>query len=147
MTDTIGHYRILERLGGGALGDVFRARDTKVGRTVALMVPSASLVGDAAARAAFVNDARAAAGLNHPNIATLFDVVEQDGGCYLAYEFAAGPSLRQEMSGSAVNARRAVELAAQIADALECSESAVKSLLFRAYESLRARLAHLDGKG
>src|SRR5262245_63137361 len=112
---TIAHFNILERLGTGALGDVFRARDLKVGRTVALMKPPAELIRDPADRARFLADARAAVALNHPNIATLFDVLEQDGDCYLAYEFAAGPSLRDEMAGRAVNARRAVEIAAQIA--------------------------------
>jgi serine/threonine protein kinase len=118
VTEKIAHYNIIERLGGGALGDVYRARDTKVGRTVALVLPPPQLVSDAPRRARFVEDARIAVTLNHPNIAALFDVVEQDGRCYLAYEFAAGPSLRQEMSGLRLGVRRAVELAAQIADAL-----------------------------
>ena len=115
---TIAHFNILERLGSGSLGDVFRARDLKVGRTVALMKPSAELIGAPADREKFLADARAAAALNHPNIATLFDVVEQDDECYLAYQFAAGPSLRDEMGGRAVNVRRAVEIAAQVGDAL-----------------------------
>jgi non-specific serine/threonine protein kinase len=115
---TIAHYNILERLGVGALGEVFRARDLKVGRTVALMLPPQELIAGADARAQFLTDARAAAALNHPNIAQLWDVVEQDGRCYLAYEFAAGPSLRDEMGGRAVNVRRSVEIAAQITDAL-----------------------------
>jgi serine/threonine protein kinase len=113
---TIAHYNILERLGSGALGEVYRARDLKVGRTVALMSPAPELI--AGRREQFLAQARAAVALNHPNIATLFDVVEQDGRCYLAYEFAAGPSLRDEMGGRSVNLRRAVELGAQIADAL-----------------------------
>jgi serine/threonine protein kinase len=114
----IGHYNILERLGAGALGDVYRARDLKVGRTVALMMPAPELMADAEQRARFLSEARAAATLNHPNIASLFDVVEQDDRLYLAYEFAAGPSLRDEMGGRPVNVRRAVEIAAQITDAL-----------------------------
>ena len=114
----IAHYNILERLGIGALGDVYRARDLKVGRTVALMTPAPELIADPADRARFLADARAATALNHPNIAWLFDVVEQDGRCYLAYEFAAGPSLRDEMGGRAVNLRRSLEIAAQITDAL-----------------------------
>lgn len=118
---TIGHYNILERLGTGALGDVYRARDLKVGRTVALMLVPPELVeppNGVSRRERFLAQARAAQALNHPNIASLFDVVEQDGACYLAYEFAAGPSLRDEMGGRPVNLRRAIELAAQIADAL-----------------------------
>ena len=115
---TIAHYNLLERLGTGALGDVYRARDLKYGRTVALMMPPSELLSGAGQREKFLAQARAAQTLNHPNIATLFDVVEQDGNCYLAYEFAAGPSLRDEMAGRAVNLRRAIELAAQISDAL-----------------------------
>jgi serine/threonine protein kinase len=115
---TIAHYNILERLGTGALGDVFRARDLKVGRTVALMLPPDDLLAPAGQRQRFLTDARAAAALNHPNIAQLWDVVEQDGRCYLAYEFAAGPSLRDEMGGHAANVRRSLEIAAQITDAL-----------------------------
>jgi len=114
----IGHYNILERLGTGALGDVYRARDLKVGRTVALMTPAPELTADAEQRARFVAEARAATTLNHPNIASLYDVVDQDGRLYLAYEFAAGPSLRDEMGGRPVNVRRALEIAAQITDAL-----------------------------
>jgi serine/threonine-protein kinase len=82
------------------------------------MMAPPDLVEEPSRRARFLNDARLAASLNHPNIATLFDVVEQDGRCYLAYEFAAGPSLRQEMDGLPVNPRRALDLAAHIADAL-----------------------------
>jgi eukaryotic-like serine/threonine-protein kinase len=115
---TIAHYNLLERLGTGALGDVYRARDLKYGRTVALMMPPAALIADAAQREKFLAQARAAQTLNHPNIATLYDVVEQDGNCYLAYGFAAGPSLRDEMAGRPINLRRAIELAAQISDAL-----------------------------
>ena len=118
MLGSVAHYNILERLGGGAIGDVYRARDTKVGRTIALMVAPPELLPDERSRASFLHDARAAASLNHPNIATLFDVVEQGGRCYLAYEFAAGPSLRQEIDSRSLNVRRAVEIAAQVADAL-----------------------------
>jgi serine/threonine protein kinase len=118
VTEQVAHYNILERLGGGALGDVYRARDTKIGRTVALMQPPAHLVSDERRRARFVEDARVATSLNHPNIAALFDVIDEGGRCYLVYEFAAGPSLRQEMSGVRLGVRRAVELAAQVADAL-----------------------------
>jgi eukaryotic-like serine/threonine-protein kinase len=114
----IAHYNPLERIGQGGLGEVYRARDTKLGRTVALKLVPASSFGDAASRELFLEDARAAATLSHPNIATLFDVGEYDGGYYLAYEFASGVTLRQEMSGRAANPRRAVELAVQIADAL-----------------------------
>ena len=122
-TGAIAHYNLLERIGQGGLGEVYRARDTKVGRTVALKLAPDTAFADPEARASFLEDARAAAALSHPNIATLFDVGEYDGGCYLAYEFASGVTLRQEMSGRPTNPRRAVELAVQIADALADAHS------------------------
>jgi serine/threonine protein kinase len=118
MKSAIGQYNVLERLGGGALGDVYRVRDTRAGRTVALMAAPKELIASPARRARFLQDAHRATTLNHPNIAMLFDVVEQDDGCYLAYEFAAGPSLRDEMSGGALEVPHALHLAAHIADAL-----------------------------
>ena len=114
----IAHYNVLERLGESATGELFRARDTKVGRTVALKFISAEMFTDAAARTLFFDQARAAMTLSHPNIATLFDAGEYEGDCYLAYEFASGITLRQECEGRSVNPRRVVELAVQIADAL-----------------------------
>lgn len=118
MSDhVVAHYNLLERIGEGALGEVYRARDTKFGRTVALKLVKAGAV-EGEARQALLDDARTAATLSHPNIATLFDVGEYDEGCYLAYEFAQGTTLRQEIAGRAVHPRRVVELAVQIADAL-----------------------------
>ena len=114
---SIAHYNLLEALGEGGLGPVYRARDTRVGRTIALkLVPEAALAG--AARAEFFEAARAATALSHPNIATLFDVGEHDGGAYLAYEYAPGVTVREEMAGRAVAPRRTVDVGIQIADAL-----------------------------
>lgn len=114
----IAHFNVLEQIGEGATGELWRARDTKVGRTVALKLVSAKMFQDADGRQAFFDDARAAMALSHPNIATLFDAGEYEGDGYLAYEFASGITLRQENDGRSVNPRRAVELAVQIADAL-----------------------------
>ena len=114
----IAHFNVLEQIGEGATGELWRARDTKVGRTVALKLVSAKMFQDAGSRQAFFDDARAAMALSHPNIATLFDAGEYEGDGYLAYEFAAGITLRQENDARSVNPRRAVELAVQIADAL-----------------------------
>ena len=115
---SILHYLLLSPLGSWGLGDTYRARDTQYGRTVALRLAADHAFADDEERQAFLADARAAAALSHPNIATLFDVGTYEGGCYLAYEFAAGLTLRHEMSGGAVNPRRALELAMQLADAL-----------------------------
>jgi serine/threonine protein kinase len=114
----VAHYNLLERLGEGAYSEIYRARDTKFGRTVALRLIRDEAFTEAHVRAAFLGDADTAAHLSHPNITTLFDVGEYPGGCYLAYEFAAGVNLRGESAGRPVNPRRAVELAVHIADAL-----------------------------
>ena len=118
MDVTIAHYRLLDRLGEGGLGEVFRARDTKVGRTVALKLPPAALLDDPATRDRFLADATAAAGLSHPNIATLFDVGQHDGRWYLAYEYVTGETLRQQMGGRPMHPRHALEIGIQLADAL-----------------------------
>ena len=120
---SIAHYNILEKIGAGGLGEVFRARDTRVGRTVALKV-FPSQAPDGACPEALLADARAAASISHPNIATLFDVGHADGACYLAYEFVAGEPLRASMSGGQMNARRALEVTIQVADALADLEAA-----------------------
>jgi serine/threonine protein kinase len=118
MDETVAHYRILDRLGEGGLGEVFRARDTKVGRTVALKLLPRGFLDKRARRDRFLADATAAAAVSHPNIATLFDVGEHDGRWYLAYEFVAGETLRQHMAGRPMHPRTALEIAVQLADAL-----------------------------
>ncbi len=115
---TVAHYNLLDRMGESAIGYVYRARDTKAGRTVAVKLAPGTLFPDATSRSNFLQDARAAAALSHPNIATLFDMGEHEDGFYLAYEYAFGVTLRQETAGGAVSPRRAVELASQLADAL-----------------------------
>jgi eukaryotic-like serine/threonine-protein kinase len=114
---TIAHYNLLEPIGHGSLGEVYRARDTRVGRTVALKILPSAVVDYPSRLASVLDEARIAATLSHPNIATLFDVGEENGRYYLAYEFAAGRGLREEMGG-AMNPRRALDLAMQLADAL-----------------------------
>ena len=116
--DVIAHYRLLDRVGEGGLGEVFRARDTKVGRTVALKLLPPGFLDKPARRERFQADAAAAAALSHPNIATLFDVGEEAGRSYLVYEFVPGGTLRQHMAGRAMHARTALDVAIQLADAL-----------------------------
>jgi serine/threonine protein kinase len=117
MLGSVAHYNLLERIGEGVLGDVYRARDTKVGRTVALKLQRESLPSGRR-HERLVDDARAAAKISHPNIATLFDVGSYEGRLYLAYEFVKGTTLRQQMEGRPMNSRHALDLAAQVADAL-----------------------------
>jgi serine/threonine protein kinase len=119
VTDrSIAHYNLLELIGREAIGEVYRARDTKVGRTVALKTLYPELVADDTRRVALFDEARLAASLSHPNIAALFEASEADGVSYFAYEFAVGAPLREEMAGRPMNPTRAVELSIQMADAL-----------------------------
>src|SRR5688572_19325566 len=118
MENRVAHYNLLDLQGAGGLGQVFRARDTKVGRTVALKLVPAGKLADPAVRQRFFEDARTAAKLSHPNIATLFDVGEHADGAFLAYEYASGITVREEMAGQTVAPRRTVDIGVQIADAL-----------------------------
>jgi serine/threonine protein kinase len=123
MVTSIAHYNLLDRMGEGAIGEVYRARDTKVGRTVALKIISPAITADPERLHHLMEDAREASALSHPNIATLWDVGEADGQPHLAYEFAAGRSLREESGGAPMNTRRALDLAVQIADGVSDGHS------------------------
>ena len=114
----VAHYNLLERLEPSGPGDLYRARDTAKGRTVALRLLPADFTTGADARAALVAQARAMTVLSHPNVTTLFDAGEHEGRVYLAFEFLKGQSLRAEMAGRPLKVHRAVETAIQIADAL-----------------------------
>ena len=114
----VAHYNLLERLEPSGPGDLYRARDTKLGRTVALRLLPADFTTGSDSRAALVSQARAMTVLSHPNVTTLFDAGEHDGRVYLAFEFLKGQSLRAEMAGRPLKVQRAVEAATQIADAI-----------------------------
>jgi len=118
MLETIGRYKLLDPMGTGGIGEAFRARDTRLGRTVALKVASTEIAGDEGRRAQFVSDAKAASALSHPNIATLYEVADDQGVLFLAVEFVPGEPLSRVISGGGLNPRRAIDYAIQIADAL-----------------------------
>jgi len=117
LIETLGHYKVLERIGAGGLGEVYRARDMRLGRTVAIKVIPPELEEDAEGRERFLADARAAMAVSHPNIAELYEIGD-DRGLFLVYEFAPGETLNKAIAGHPLNPRRAVDLAIQIADAL-----------------------------
>ena len=114
----VAHYSLLERLDPAGPGELFRARDTHLGRTVAVRLLPPEYAQDAEARGRLLEEARSLVALSHPNITTLFDVGEHDGRVYLVFEHLKGQSLRAEMAGRPMNVRRAIELAVQIADAV-----------------------------
>ena len=117
----VAHYTLLERLDPAGPGELFRARDTRLGRTVTVRLLPLGFSGDTAA---LVESARSVIALSHPNVITLFDVGEHEGRVYFVFEFVKGQSLRAEMAGRPVNVRRAVELTVQIADAVADAHAA-----------------------
>jgi len=121
---TVAHYTLLEKLEPAGPGDLYRARDTRLGRTVTVRILPPDFTSDPAARAALVEHARSFAPLSHPNVATLFDAGEHDERVFLVFEYLKGVSLRGEMAGRPMNVRRAVDLAIQIADAVAEAHSA-----------------------
>ena len=111
----VAHYNLLERLDPAGPGDLYRARDTRLGRTVAIRLLPA---GFSPNPAALIESARSLISLSHPNVITLFEVGEHEGRAFLAFEFLKGQSLRAEMAGRSLNVRRALDLAVQMADAV-----------------------------
>lgn len=120
----VAHYNLLELLEPAGPGDLYRARDTRLGRTVAVRLLPPGFAGGPGATTALLERARGLIALSHHNVTALFDVGEHEGRIYLVFEFQQGQSLRAEMSGRQMNVRRAVEVAIQIADAVADAHAA-----------------------
>lgn len=118
MNAAVAQYEIVDRLGEGGLGEVFRARDTRLGRSAAIKRVSGPVASDAGARSRLLTAARRLQGLSHPNIAELYEIVEDEGSLALVFEYIDGEPLTRTIGGRPLNPRRAAELAAQIADGL-----------------------------
>ncbi len=116
--DRVGRYEVVAALGAGGMGEVYRARDTRLGRDVALKVLPARLAADRGRMARFEREARAVAALDHPNILTIHDVGTHRGAPYLVTELLEGESLRDRLRGGALPGRNAVDVAVQIAQGL-----------------------------
>jgi serine/threonine-protein kinase len=121
---TVSHYRIIDTLGKGGMGIVYKAEDTRLGRTVAVKFMPDSLARDRIALDRFQREARAASSLNHPNICTLYDVGETDGHPFLVMEHMEGQTLRDRISRAPMSIEEIIEIAVQIADGLDGAHSA-----------------------
>jgi serine/threonine protein kinase len=121
---TISHYTVLEKLGAGGMGEIYKAQDTRLNRFVAMKGLSTANAGDVERRRRFVQEAQAASALNHPNIITIYDVVSTDGMEFMVMEFVAGVTLDDLVPRQGLNFQKTLDIGVQIGDALQAAHAA-----------------------
>jgi len=121
---TISHYEVVEKLGAGGMGDIYKALDPRLNRSVAIKVLSTANSGDPERRRRFIQEAQAASGLNHPNIITIYDIVSQEDTEFMVMEFVAGRTLADLIPAGGLGAAKTLQYGVQIADALQAAHAA-----------------------